>query len=149
MRELTWDSNPNCGIAREREKKKERERQNFPAKSPNLRYCQAAHRTKDWVNTRGELAGCRLAHSPLEAGRQSGGSQSRKSRGKLSPRDGILYQTASRLPVANQVFLESYMDDICQEGRSQRSAPRGDTWHTWAALPLRAQEAKQLGRGRW
>ena len=25
LRELTWDSNPNCGITREREKKKERE----------------------------------------------------------------------------------------------------------------------------
>ena len=36
LRELTLDSNPNCGIAREREKKKkkkkkrERERENFP-----------------------------------------------------------------------------------------------------------------------
>ena len=34
LRELMWDSNPNCGIAREREKKKERERERtFPRKA--------------------------------------------------------------------------------------------------------------------
>ena len=53
-----------------------------------------------------------------------GDSQSQKARGKLGPRDGILYQTASRLPVANQVFLGSWTVDICQEGHSQRSAPQ-------------------------
>ena len=40
------------------------------------------------------------------------------------PRDSILYQTASRLPVANQLFLRSWMFDICQEGHSQTSAPQ-------------------------
>ena len=42
LRELTWDSNPNCGITRERERKKKRERkerENYPAKSPNIRHC--------------------------------------------------------------------------------------------------------------
>ena len=53
-----------------------------------------------------------------------GDSQSWKARGKLSPRDGIPYQTASRLPVANQVFLGSRTVDICQECHSQRSAPQ-------------------------
>ena len=43
LRELTWDSNPKCGIARERGKKKE----NFPLKSSNLRHCWPTHRTKD------------------------------------------------------------------------------------------------------
>ena len=66
---------------------------------------------------RGELAGSRLAHLPPEAGRQAGDSQSRKAR-------GTLYQTASKLPVANQVFLGSWMVDIHQEGCSQRSAPQ-------------------------
>ena len=62
-----------------------------------------------------------------------GDSQSWKARGKLSPRDGILYQTASRLPVANQVFLGSWTVDIHQEGHSQRSVPqRRHTAHlTW------------------
>ena len=60
----------------------------------------------------------------LEAERQVGDSQSWKMRGNLHPRDGVLHQTASRLPVANQVFLGSWAVDICQEGRSWRSAPQ-------------------------
>ena len=61
---------------------------------------------------------------PKEAERQTGGSQSQKARGNLHPRDGILYQTVSKLPVANQVFLGPWTVDICQEGHSQRSAPQ-------------------------
>ena len=76
------------------------------------------------MNTRRELAGSKAAHLLPEAGRQAGDSQSWKARGKLGPRDGILYQTVSRLPVANQVFLGSWTVDIHQEGRSQRSAPQ-------------------------
>ena len=45
-------------------------------------------------------------------------------RGDLSHRDDIIYQTVSRLLVANHVFLGSWMVDICQEGRSLRSAPQ-------------------------
>ena len=61
---------------------------------------------------------------PLEAERQAGDSQSPKARGNLGPRDGILHQTVSRLPVTNQVFLGSWMVDIHQEVHSQRSAPQ-------------------------
>ena len=90
------------------------------------------------MNTRGELTYRGLAHPPPEAGRQAGDSQSQKARGKLGLRDGILYQTARRLPVANQIFLGSWKVDIYQEGRSQRSAPqRGHTallgWHSYHA----------------
>ena len=60
----------------------------------------------------------------LEADRQTGNSQSLKVRGNLCPRDGILYQTVSRLPLTNQVFLGSWTVDICQKGRSQSSAPQ-------------------------
>ena len=68
-------------------------------------------------------------------------------RGNLGPRDSILYQTASRLPVANQDFLGFWTVDICQEGRSQRSAPQRR--HTpEMALPLRIQETERLGPGR-
>ena len=85
-----------------------------------------------------------------EAERQAGDSQSQKVRGNLGPRDGILHQTVSRLPVANQVFLGSWTVDICQEGHRQRSAlqrrhtahlrqhchcapgkPRGWDWKRW------------------
>ena len=59
-----------------------------------------------------------------EAERQAGNSQSRKVRGNLGPREGILHQTVSRPSVANQVFLGSWTVDICQKGRSQRSAPQ-------------------------
>ena len=74
------------------------------------------------MNTRGVLTGSGLAHPLSEHGRQAGDSQSQKARGNLGLRDGILYQTVSRLSVANQVFLGSWMVDICQEGHSQRSA---------------------------
>ena len=63
-------------------------------------------------------------HHPPEAGRQVGNIQSWKARGKLGPRDSIPCQTVSRLPVANQVFLGSWMVDIHWEGLSQRSAPQ-------------------------
>ena len=59
-----------------------------------------------------------------EAERQVGNSQSGKVTSNLGSRDGILYQTVSRLPIANQVFLGSWMVDIYQEGCSQRSAPQ-------------------------
>ena len=63
-----------------------------------------------------------------EAERQVEDSQSQRARGKLRPRDDILYQTVNRFRVANQVFLGSWMVDTRQEGCSQRSAPqRGHT----------------------
>ena len=58
----------------------------------------------------------------LVAKRQVSESQSRKVRGNLGPRDSILHQTVSRLPVANQVFLGSWVVDVHQEDHSQRSA---------------------------
>ena len=124
LRELTWASNPNCGIAREREKKeRERKRENFPAKNSNLRHYQACSQNKglseyqrraSWLRTRPSTAG----------GREAGGQQPEPERGNLSPWDSILYQTSSRLPVANQVFLGSWTVDIHQEGHSQRSPPQ-------------------------
>ena len=65
----------------------------------------------------------RTGPSPTR-GREVGGQQPESESGNLGPRDGILYQTVSRLPVANQVFLGSWTVDIHQEGRSQRSAPQ-------------------------
>ena len=91
-----------------------------------------------------------LAHPLLEAERQSGNSQSRKARGKLGPRDGILYQTMSRLPVANQVFLETWIVGIRKEGHSQTSVPQRThmphlRWRSCCAI----KETERLGRGRW
>ena len=67
---------------------------------------------------------------PKEAERQTGGSQSQKARGNLHPRDGILYQTVSKLPVANQLFLGSWMVDICQESHSLEIGSSGQTYST-------------------
>ena len=69
--------------------------------------------TKDWANTREELAGCGLAHPPLEAG----GSGEGKG-GKLGPREGIPYQTANRLPISNQ-RLPEILDGWHLPGESQ------------------------------
>ena len=66
-----------------------------------------------------------------EAERQAAKSQSQKARGNLRPRDGTLHLTVSRLPIANQVFLGSWMVDICQEGCSQILAPQ---WRHRACL---------------
>ena len=52
--------------------------------------------------------------------------QSWKARGhcNLSARDHIFHQTVSRLPVANHVFLGSWIVHICQKCHSLRSAPQ-------------------------
>ena len=42
----------------------------------------------------------------------------------MAPETGIVHQTVSWLPVANQIFLGSWKFDICLEGWSQRSAPQ-------------------------
>ena len=53
-----------------------------------------------------------------------------------APETSILHQTVSRLPVANQVFLGSWMADIHQKGRRQKSAPqKKHTAHLrWSSL---------------
>ena len=76
-----------------------------------------------------------------------GGSQSWKARGNLSPRDGIPRQTASRLPVANQVFLGSWTVDVHQEGRRDQ-LPEDTQGTPETALPLRTQKpAAEAGEG--
>ena len=79
-----------------------------------------------------ELAGCGPGHPQLEAG----GGQPEPERGTLSPREGISYQTAKRLPVSNQDFLRFLEVNIHREGRSQRSAPqKRHTTHQRRACP--------------
>ena len=117
----------------------------------------AAHRTKDspqpacsrnkGLSEHQRRASAAAADRPSPRwSEQAGNSQSWKARGNLCHRDGILHQTVSRLPVANQVFLGSWTVDIRQEGRSQRSAPQRR--HT-AQLRQRSQETEGLGPGRW
>ena len=60
---------------------------------------------------------------PIPHRRQGGRWGEARAREGQSPRDSILYQTVSRLPVAKQ-DLGLWMVYICQEGHSQRSAPQ-------------------------
>ena len=130
LRELMWHSNPNCGIAREREKKRERER-TIPAKSPNLRHCWAHSQNKGLSEYQRRAS--RLRTGPFPAGgREVGGWQPELERGNLGPRNAILYQTTSRLPASNQDFLGFWTADIRREGCSQRSAAQKR--HTWGSV---------------
>ena len=86
---------------------------------------------------------------PIPHWRQGGRrGQPEPERGNLSPRDSILYQTASRLPVANQDFLGFWAVDICQEGHSQRSAPQETHGTPETGAPAATQETELLGSGR-
>ena len=111
--------NLNCRIVREREKKRE----NFLMKSYKLRHCRACSQNKGLSKYQRRASQLRTSPSPA-GGREAGSLQPEPERGNLGPRNGILYQTVSRLPVANQVFLRSWMVDIHREGRSQRLAPQ-------------------------
>ena len=64
-------------------------------------------------------------HLQRQRGRRVTARARRQGAAALSaPESGIFHQTASRLPVANHVFLGSWMVDICQECHSLRSAPQ-------------------------
>ena len=151
LRELTWDSNPNCGIAREREKKireKERERENFPMESSNLRHCQPTHRTKDWANTKGELAGYGLAPSHA-GGRESGRRQPEPKGTILAPE----MASSTKLWAGSQLLTKSSFNPgrltspRMVTGRDQLPKEIHSTPET--ALLLCTQENKWLGPGRW
>ena len=83
----------------------------------------------------------------LEAERQAGDSQSRKVRGNLGPREGILHQTVSRLPVANQVFLGPWTVDIARRVAVRDQLPRGDTRHTRERSPCAPRKPRGWERG--
>ena len=95
LRELTRDGNLNCGIARERGRK-------LTCKKPKLKilpaHSQNKGRTEQFQRTASLLW---TGLSPTRGRRQGRGV-----RGKLSPREGISYQTANRLPVSNQTLPE-------------------------------------------
>ena len=65
----------------------------------------------------------RLRHTTDRAERQVAAT--------ISAPETSFHQTVRRLPVANHIFLGSWMVHICQECPSLRSAPRGDTRHIW------------------
>ena len=112
LRVLMWDNNPNCGIAREIKKKRERER-TFLWKPLTWGTDWPAHRTKDWMNTRRKLAGCRPGIPPTR-GRKAGMWEPEvESKGQSQLQRQHPPPNVSRLPVANQVFLGPWTVYIC------------------------------------
>ena len=117
LRGLTWDSNPNCGIAREKKR-------TFLRKALMRRL--ACSQNKGLSKSKGELAGCVQA-APPAGGREAARSIRAQGQGLLQSQPRPASSTklcASRLPVANHIFLGSWTVDIRQEGRRLRSAPQ-------------------------
>ena len=94
-------------------------------KNSNLRHSRACSQNKRLSKHQSRASWLQTGPSPA-GGREAGRRQPElESEGiHLGPRNGILHQTVSRIPVANQIFLVSWTVDILQEGRSQRSAPQ-------------------------
>ena len=126
LKELSWHSNPNRGISRKINNNNKKGLFQWKTLIPH-RDPWHSLRTKDCAleNTKGEKTGCHLGPSYLEADRQVCNNQSRKARGfgHPGPWDHIFYQTMSKGPVANCIFLGFWMVHICQECHRLRSAP--------------------------
>ena len=90
-------------------------------KSSNLRHFQAHSQNKGLSEYQRRVSRLQTRSSPA-GGREADEHQQEPERGKLGPRDSIPYQTASRLPVANQVFVGPWTVYICGKGCSQRQA---------------------------
>ena len=132
LRELTWESNPNCGIARERKKREtERERENFPTKSSNLRHSLACSQNKGLSNYQRRARGLRTGPSPCWRLRGRQGTARTRSKGQFRP------QRWDPPPNwAGTQLLTNSSWDPGQLTSARRVAawdqlPRGDTQHTW------------------
>ena len=108
-------------------------------------HCRPALRTKDWANTRGELAGCGPAHPPPEAGRQAGGSQSRK--GAISAPE---MASSIKLWESSQLLTKTWDPGrLTCAGRvaARDQLPRRDTQHTWEGVRTAHPENQAAGMG--
>ena len=92
LKELTWDSKPDYGIA-------------TPQKALTSNTARPTHRTKDWT----ELASCGPAHPPPETGRRG---QPEPEGGTRGPREASSTKLQAGF-VANQDFLGFWTVDIC------------------------------------
>ena len=79
-----------------------------------------------------EPAACRLL--PTTGGRGRHGIARAGKQGPLSaPEPGILHQTVNKLPVANYIFLGSWMLTYVRRVTASYMLSRGGTWRTWNA----------------
>ena len=123
--ELTWDSNPNCGTARER-KKRERERENFPVKSSKTGPGPSPHRRQ-----RGRRATARAGRQGAIRTPESASSTKLWAGFQLLTRsswDPGLLTSARRVAVRDQLM-------------------RGDTWRTWDDALLAHPGTQGAGNG--
>ena len=117
-------------------------------KRSNLRHCRPAHRTKDWANTRGELASCGPAHPLPEAESQSDNSQSQW--GAISAPE---IPSSTKLRAGSQLLTKSSWDPrwltSARRVAARGQLPRGDTQHTWDSVPTAHPGNWVVGPGRW
>ena len=92
LRELTWDSKPDCGIATMR-------------KALTKDTARPTHRTKDWA----ELGCCRPTHPPPVTGRWG---QPEPEGGNPGTREALSTKLQAGF-IANQDFLGFWMVNIC------------------------------------
>ena len=128
LRELTWDSNPNCGIAREGKKKNEK--RVFPWKA--LTCSLARSQNKGLSYTKGELAGC-IQAPPCAGGREAGRWQPElEGEGQSWPQRPA---SSTKLWAGSQLLTMSSWDPGWLTSVRRVTAwdqlTRGDTWHTW------------------
>ena len=86
-----------------------------PAKSPNIRYCQACSQNKGLSKT-----------SQLQTSPSPTRGQPEPEGGNHSPREASYtkLQQTNQVFIANQDFLGFWIVDICRKGHRQRPAPQ-------------------------
>ena len=119
-----WDNQ------RERERERERVRENYPAKSPNLRHCQACSQNKGLSEYQRRASQLWTGPFPTR-GREAGGGQPEPERGNLSPRDSILYQTATGSQLLTKTSGDSGWLTSAGGVATRDQLPRRTTWHTY------------------
>ena len=134
LRELKWDSTPNCGIARERE------RENYPAKSPNLRHCQACSQNKGLSKHQRRTS--RLRTGPSSARDMQAGGKPEPERGNRSPRKA----SSSKLQTGS-VANHEWQLTSARRVTARDQLPRRDIRHIWEGTPIVHPENQAAGKG--
>jgi len=128
LRELTWDSNPNWGIVRERKK----ERENFPAKSSNLRHSLVCSQNKGLSEFQRRTSQLRTGPSPCLRQR---GRWATAGAGRQGAILGSETASSTKLWAGFQLLTKFSWDPGRLTSTRIVSArdqlPRGDTQHTW------------------
>ena len=116
-------------------------------KSSDLRNSLAGSQTKGLSEYQRRVSW--LETSPFSIrGREAGNSQSWKARGNLGPRDSILHQTVSRLPVANKGSWDPGRLTSARSSQPEISSPEETPSTPEVVHSLSTRETEWLGLGR-